>query len=57
MADLQAAIDAAQAEVTKQGETVRSLKAAVKTGDKDKVPPPLPPAQGQAQRRTSDSRY
>eukprot|EP00193_Tetraselmis_chui_P003500 CAMPEP_0177771360 /NCGR_PEP_ID=MMETSP0491_2-20121128/11534_1 /TAXON_ID=63592 /ORGANISM="Tetraselmis chuii, Strain PLY429" /LENGTH=689 /DNA_ID=CAMNT_0019288871 /DNA_START=54 /DNA_END=2123 /DNA_ORIENTATION=+ len=36
MADLQSAIDAAQAEVTKQGEVVRSLKAAVKTGEKDK---------------------
>lgn len=40
MADLQAEIDAAAAAVSKQGETVRSLKAAVKTGSADKASAP-----------------
>jgi hypothetical protein len=38
MADaLAAAIEAAQAEVTKQGDTVRSLKASLKDGKAEKV--------------------
>uniref|UniRef100_A0A061R117 Glycine--tRNA ligase n=1 Tax=Tetraselmis sp. GSL018 TaxID=582737 RepID=A0A061R117_9CHLO len=37
MEALQAQIDAAQAEVSKQGEVVRSLKAGVKTGSADKA--------------------
>ena len=37
MADLQAEIDAAVAAVSKQGEVVRSLKGAVKTGEAEKV--------------------
>mmetsp|Transcript_6700 Transcript_6700/g.18764 ORF Transcript_6700/g.18764 Transcript_6700/m.18764 type:complete len:690 (+) Transcript_6700:167-2236(+) len=37
MADLQAEVDAAQAAVTKQGDVVRSLKAAVKNGQADKA--------------------
>ncbi len=37
MADLQAEIDSAVAAVSKQGEVVRSLKAAVKSGEAEKV--------------------
>ncbi len=37
MADLQSEIDSAVAAVSKQGEVVRSLKAAVKTGEAEKV--------------------
>lgn len=36
-ADAKAALDAAQAAATKQGDTVRSLKALLKDGKADKV--------------------